>query len=349
MVEGIDANVVLAEARVARSARALRVGTLRPGIVLYDETHPLGEDIGAIHSSDLSKKPDMLIIMGTSLKVHGLRKLVKDFAKTVHASSSSAASTSKRPFKVIFVNKTAPSSEWSDIIDYHVAGETDAWTAKVVEEWKKMRPADWEIQQTLTGGGQISVGLKAEKPKTTSGKPRKAKGSENISPVVAELEPPSEEIKPKSKAAIPVAPLSPSKRRQKTTHYEDGESSPSKRHTTSTIQHGLNTEERKVLFSESTNKYGPSTDKLRVDMSICDLSMRDIFLDAEKETSKMDISICNISMKEIEAPAPKRRTRPTRKATVELQGSTKAVIAAKQQEPPLRKRKPTKRLVAATS
>jgi NAD-dependent histone deacetylase SIR2 len=55
--------------------------------VLYDEAHPLGDDIGAIQASDVSRKPDMLIIMGTSLKVHGLRRLVKEFAKAVHASA----------------------------------------------------------------------------------------------------------------------------------------------------------------------------------------------------------------------------------------------------------------------
>ncbi|KAJ3522571.1 hypothetical protein NMY22_g11837 [Coprinellus aureogranulatus] len=56
------------EARVARSARAIRVGSLRPAIVLYDEPHPLGEDIGTIQMADVNKKPDLLIIMGTSMK-----------------------------------------------------------------------------------------------------------------------------------------------------------------------------------------------------------------------------------------------------------------------------------------
>lgn len=92
--------------------------------------------------------------MGTSLKVHGLKKLVKDFAKIVHASSS------KTGGKVIFINRTSPGSEWSDIIDYHVSGETDAWVEKVIEDWKKMRPVDWEVQQTLTD-------FKAVKVKTT--------------------------------------------------------------------------------------------------------------------------------------------------------------------------------------
>ncbi|KAA1468027.1 DHS-like NAD/FAD-binding domain-containing protein, partial [Dentipellis sp. KUC8613] len=147
------------EARVARSARALKIGTLRPAIVLYDEPHPLGDDIGSIQTSDVSRKPDMLIIMGTSLKVHGLKKLVKDFARAVHASApaigpASPSNPKSWVGKVIFINKTAPGSEWNGIIDYFVEGETDAWAHKVVEDWKKMRPADWEIQQTLVATGK---------------------------------------------------------------------------------------------------------------------------------------------------------------------------------------------------
>ncbi|KAH8119891.1 DHS-like NAD/FAD-binding domain-containing protein [Phellopilus nigrolimitatus] len=148
------------EARVARSARALKVGKLRPAIVLYDEPHPLGDDIGSIQSSDMSRKPEFLIIMGTSLKVHGLKKLVKEFAKVVHAtapvnapssSSSPKATSSKNAMKgkVIFVNKTPPSSEWDGIIDYHIECDTDAWVERVLDDWKKLRPADWEVQTTL--------------------------------------------------------------------------------------------------------------------------------------------------------------------------------------------------------
>ncbi|EEB97327.1 hypothetical protein MPER_03378, partial [Moniliophthora perniciosa FA553] len=82
--------------RVARSARAIRVGQLRPAIVLYDEFHPLGDDIGNVQCSDLARKPDMLIIMGTSLKVHGLKKLVKEFAKAVHAHAPSGSANTSR-------------------------------------------------------------------------------------------------------------------------------------------------------------------------------------------------------------------------------------------------------------
>jgi NAD-dependent histone deacetylase SIR2 len=147
-------DVLSAEARLARSARPLKIGTLRPAIVLYDEAHPLGDDIGAIQASDVSRKPDMLIIMGTSLKVHGLRRLVKEFAKAVHASAPQDPTSAKAQAKnwvgkVIFVNKTPPGSEWNGVIDYHIEGETDAWAHRVEEDWRKMRPSDWEVQQTL--------------------------------------------------------------------------------------------------------------------------------------------------------------------------------------------------------
>ncbi|RPD55876.1 DHS-like NAD/FAD-binding domain-containing protein [Lentinus tigrinus ALCF2SS1-6] len=154
-------------ARVARSARALKVGTLRPAIVLYDEPHPLGDDIGTIQTADIARKPDMLIIMGTSLKVHGFKKLVKDFARTVHECAPSCSASGGSPLKknaksfagkVIFVNKTAPGSEWDGIIDYHVVGETDRWCEKVIEDWKKARPSDWEVQKTLVATGESATG-----------------------------------------------------------------------------------------------------------------------------------------------------------------------------------------------
>ena len=136
-----------AEARVARSARALRIGTLRPAVVLYDEPHPLGDEIGQIQAADVRKRPDLVIIMGTSLKVHGLKKLVKEFAKVTHARKGP-----KSQGIVIFVNKTPPGSEWDGVIDYHVEGDTDSWTEKVMADWKKHKPTDWEHQSTLVEG-----------------------------------------------------------------------------------------------------------------------------------------------------------------------------------------------------
>jgi NAD-dependent histone deacetylase SIR2 len=134
--------------------------------VLYDEPHPLGEDIGLLAAADCARKPGALVVMGTSLKVHGLKALVRDFARGARAAA--------RPGKVIFVNRTPPPAEWAGVFDYWVCGETDEWCSRVEADWRRLRPQDWEIQQTLDGPGP-SVGLKAQKA-TVVAATKKSKG-----------------------------------------------------------------------------------------------------------------------------------------------------------------------------
>lgn len=118
-------------ARQERGKRALGVGKLRPDIVLYGEDHPESQQISSIIQHDISLAPDMLIIMGTSLKVHGLKTVVREFAKTVH---------NRKDGKVIFVNYTKPAeSVWSDIIDFWVEMDCDSW----VEDLKEKKPVIW--------------------------------------------------------------------------------------------------------------------------------------------------------------------------------------------------------------
>jgi NAD+-dependent protein deacetylase SIR2 len=258
--------------------------------------------------------------MGTSLKVHGLRKLVKDFAKTVHSSSSP-----RKPCNVIFINKTAPSSEWSDIIDYHICGETDAWTTKVISDWKKMRPADWEVQQTLLAGdgdNSMNSGLKVVKSVAVPAKERKTAGdNENVAPPFL----PSSEHDISMNNCISNPPLSPSKRRQKSSHYDDVESSPSKRQTVS-YQHVIPSTERKLLFAETTNQpvsRMPEADVFKSETSICDLSMRDLTQSSRKpkesQSSKMDISISIRDVETIDSKIPPNRR--SKKAAPKAQSS----------------------------
>ncbi|KAF7347651.1 HST3 protein [Mycena venus] len=268
-----------AEARIARSARSIKVGSLRPAIVLYDEPHPLGDDIATIQTADLSRKPDMLIIMGTSLKVHGLKKLVKEFAKTVHSvAPSSPAKAKKWLGKVVFVNRTPPGAEWAGIIDYHVAGETDAWVEKVIEDWKKMRPSDWEVQQTLVvTDGDVSMSgnfkvvaatknkTKGRIPKIPKRRPATTKKTFPPLPTPMVLSTPDVASLPPKGIATP--PLSPSKRRQTNSHYTV-ESSPSKRRTFSPMK-GLEDSVRGLLFTQKSGG-GESVDPFS---DLVDLSM----------------------------------------------------------------------------
>jgi NAD-dependent histone deacetylase SIR2 len=67
---------------------------------------------------DRSLKPRLLLILGTSLSTHGVKSLVRDFARTVHDSGG----------VVVMVNRTQPaSSTWDRFIDYWVEWDCDAW------------------------------------------------------------------------------------------------------------------------------------------------------------------------------------------------------------------------------
>lgn len=83
-------------------------GILRPRIVLYNEFHPDGEIIGTITEKDLKSKPDCLIVTGTTLKIPGVRRLVKEMAKVVHSNKG----------YVIWMNIDEPPKNVIDYVDY---------------------------------------------------------------------------------------------------------------------------------------------------------------------------------------------------------------------------------------
>ncbi|KAG5418563.1 HST3 [Candida metapsilosis] len=91
------------------------IGLLRPDIVLYGENHRQSEILSQGLTNDLKSKPDLLIIMGTSLKVDGVKKLVKSLSKQIH----------ERGGKVLFINKTSLSKMWHQYIDYEILCDCD--------------------------------------------------------------------------------------------------------------------------------------------------------------------------------------------------------------------------------
>jgi len=124
--------------REASGKRSLKIGALVPNIVLYNDPtpHPSTTTTSMVISADLARKPDLLLIFGTSLKVHGIKKLVKDFAKLVHAKKG----------VVILVNKCElAKSEWDNVIDYWVEGDCDVW----IEDLKARIPDLWMKQEVL--------------------------------------------------------------------------------------------------------------------------------------------------------------------------------------------------------
>ena len=59
------------------------IGRLRPRMVLYNEHNPDDEAIGKVASVDLRTRPDAVIVVGTSLKVPGVRRIAREMCQVV--------------------------------------------------------------------------------------------------------------------------------------------------------------------------------------------------------------------------------------------------------------------------
>jgi NAD+-dependent protein deacetylase SIR2 len=70
--------------RAAAGKRIHGVGKLRPRILLYNEHNPDEETVGSIVTSDLKSCPDAVIVVGTSLSVPGVRRIVREMCDAVH-------------------------------------------------------------------------------------------------------------------------------------------------------------------------------------------------------------------------------------------------------------------------
>ncbi|SCV69113.1 BQ2448_2133 [Microbotryum intermedium] len=152
-------------ARTVAGDRSRGVGRLRPDVVLYGEEHRDGERVGEITRRDLmGARPDLLLVVGTTLKVPGTKRLVRELSKVTKppvynteddeeleipvASGSSTASNSsgttssktKRPrpapVHVVYLNYEfpKPSTEWKDVFDVWLRGDIQAFVQAVHDE-----------------------------------------------------------------------------------------------------------------------------------------------------------------------------------------------------------------------
>ncbi len=149
--------------RAEKGQRKIKGGFLRPDIVLYNEPHPQGDLIAEMLSSDLAKRPTMLLVIGTSLKVVGLKRMIKDLAKAVHTNSSDGL--------VVYMNKTEiqARSEWKGIFDYELVGECDQWVGLVREEFEKLK-APKSAKDKITASSKEDYAKTPVKPPAKSSK-----------------------------------------------------------------------------------------------------------------------------------------------------------------------------------
>ena len=130
--------------REATGKRGLSVGSLRPNIVLYGEEHPSNTILTPLVSFDAASRPEVLIIMGTSLKVYGLQKVVRDLAKAVHSQQEGKG-------RVILVNRTRPAeSIWDGVIYDYIAMYCDDWVRDLRDRRSDLwlRQGDLDLKRT---------------------------------------------------------------------------------------------------------------------------------------------------------------------------------------------------------
>ncbi|KAG5792327.1 hypothetical protein H9Q69_008609 [Fusarium xylarioides] len=82
----------LDEVRTAHAGkRSHGIGRLRPRFVLYNEYNPDEDAIGNVSSADLKARPDAVLVVGTTLKVPGTRRLVREMCQVTRGRKNGTA------------------------------------------------------------------------------------------------------------------------------------------------------------------------------------------------------------------------------------------------------------------
>ncbi|MCJ1420892.1 hypothetical protein MMC32_007251 [Xylographa parallela] len=139
--------------------RSHGIGKLRPRIVLYNEHNPDEEAIGAVVGSDLRSRPDAVIVVGTSMKIPGVRRIVREMCSVVRG---------RRDGLAIWINRDAAplGKEFEDCWDLVVKGASD----KVAHQWSEanrgyMDCTDSEVERAKQKVGDLQVIINAQHQK----------------------------------------------------------------------------------------------------------------------------------------------------------------------------------------
>lgn len=103
-------------ARTCAGMRSHGIGCLRPRMVLYNEFNPDSDAIGNVSHADLKSRPDAVIVVGTSLKVPGIRRLVRELC---------AVTRGRKDGFTAWINLDEPAAEFKDCWDLVVRSESD--------------------------------------------------------------------------------------------------------------------------------------------------------------------------------------------------------------------------------
>lgn len=142
--------------------RSHGIGRLRPRIVLYNEENEDRDAIGAVSVADTKTRPDAIIVVGTSMKIPGVRKLVSQMTKIVRDRVEGTT---------IWINPDPEPKgyEFENSWDLIVKGTSDdvadlvglrRWDDPVVDEdsvaWEY---SDGEYEKLMAQRGQVKISI----------------------------------------------------------------------------------------------------------------------------------------------------------------------------------------------
>lgn len=121
------------EHRTITGQRSHGVGRMRPRIVLYNEHNPDEEAITSVMNADVRARPRVLVVAGTSLKIPGVRRLVKSLCTVIR---------SRKDGVTMFINNEPPiGKEFENCFDLIVQGSTDEVADLVkLKHWEDSTP-----------------------------------------------------------------------------------------------------------------------------------------------------------------------------------------------------------------
>lgn len=212
--------------------RSHGIGRLRPRMVLYNEYNPDGDAIGRVSQADLRRVPDAVIVVGTSLKVPGVRRIVRELCQ---------ATRSKRDGFTAWINldPVPQGPDMKDLWDLVVRGKSDDvagllglphWDCVDVgsdkEEYMVSGSAEREERyEQLSSRVKIDVFLESRKRSfdnfsdTESGSGGLLEAKSKIVDKVQETALPTPSVSPRHGSPLPRKPLPKGKTKQSTLSF----------------------------------------------------------------------------------------------------------------------------------
>lgn len=203
----------LEKVRQMSGKRSRGVGKLRPSVVLYNEDHKDGEHVGEVVRKDLtgsSPRADLLLVVGTSLRVPGTKRIVREFSKAVRSRATKAnantnttagegdqqspSSSPRRtpvanegPITSVYLNLDfpVPTRDWEGVFDVWLKGDAQDFAMAIKTELHKadaVKEAALERKRKREEAAAEAAALAALGEVEIEPQPKKQKVSKKKSP-----------------------------------------------------------------------------------------------------------------------------------------------------------------------